>query len=121
MQREILPFERPFVVAHEWSHLAGFADESEANFVGWLTCLRGSVPIGTAAGCSSTASLRRGGSRRSWSSRGDNSGPAARADLQAIAQRLRQQVSPEVSAVGWRVYHRYLKANRIEAGARSYA
>jgi hypothetical protein len=43
VQRDLLPFERPFVIAHEWSHLAGFADESEANFVGWLTCLRGSV------------------------------------------------------------------------------
>ena len=42
VERNLIPFERPFVVAHEWSHLAGFADESEANFVGWLTCLRGS-------------------------------------------------------------------------------
>ncbi len=38
----VLPFERPFLVAHEWSHLAGIADEGEANFVGWLTCRRGS-------------------------------------------------------------------------------
>ena len=38
---DLLPFERPFVVAHEWSHLAGFGDEGEANFVGWLTCLGG--------------------------------------------------------------------------------
>ena len=32
--------ERPFVAAHEWAHLAGYADESEASFVGWLTCMR---------------------------------------------------------------------------------
>ena len=37
----VLSFERPFVVAHEWAHLAGYADESEASFVGWLTCLAG--------------------------------------------------------------------------------
>ena len=30
------------VAAHEWAHLAGYADESEANFVGWLTCARAS-------------------------------------------------------------------------------
>src|SRR5215831_21191402 len=41
---DLLPFERPFVVAHEWSHLAGFADEGEANFVGWLTCARAGAP-----------------------------------------------------------------------------
>ncbi len=32
-------------VAHEWSHLAGYADESEANFVGWLVCMRGPAPV----------------------------------------------------------------------------
>jgi hypothetical protein len=39
---DLLPFERPFVIAHEWSHLAGFANEGEANFLGWLTCMKGS-------------------------------------------------------------------------------
>ncbi|MGH9371463.1 MAG: DUF3810 family protein, partial [Vicinamibacterales bacterium] len=29
---DLLPFERPFVLAHEWALLAGYADESEANF-----------------------------------------------------------------------------------------
>ena len=38
---EVLDVERPFVVAHEWAHLAGYANESEANFVAWLTCVRG--------------------------------------------------------------------------------
>src|SRR6185295_18636817 len=35
---DVLPFERPFVTAHEWSHLAGIADEGDANFVAWLAC-----------------------------------------------------------------------------------
>ena len=30
---DLLDVERPFVIAHEWAHLAGYADESEANFV----------------------------------------------------------------------------------------
>src|SRR4030095_2552504 len=33
---DLLPLERPFVAAHEWAHLAGYADESEANFIGWV-------------------------------------------------------------------------------------
>ena len=37
----VLPFERPFLVAHEWAHLAGYANEAEANFVGVLICLAG--------------------------------------------------------------------------------
>src|SRR4051812_4039324 len=28
---EVLPFERPFILAHEWAHLAGHAPESEAG------------------------------------------------------------------------------------------
>jgi hypothetical protein len=47
--------------------------------------------------------------------------PGPRADLRAVAARLARDVSPQVSAAGWRVYDRYLKANRIEAGAASYA
>ena len=40
-----VPIERPFVVAHEWAHLAGYADESEANFVAWLTGLMGTKQL----------------------------------------------------------------------------
>jgi hypothetical protein len=29
-------------------------------------------------------------------------------------------MNPRVSAVGWRVYDSYLKANRVDAGAASY-
>ena len=38
---DLVPVELPEVLAHEWSHLAGYADESEASFLAWLTCLRG--------------------------------------------------------------------------------
>ncbi len=38
---EVLPVEQPFVIAHEWGHLAGWARESEASYVGWLTCRAG--------------------------------------------------------------------------------
>ena len=41
---DLLPFEQPFVAAHEWAHLAGYADESEASFVGFLTCIRAATP-----------------------------------------------------------------------------
>ena len=39
---EVLPFERPYVLAHEWAHLAGHAPESEASFVAFLACFQGS-------------------------------------------------------------------------------
>jgi hypothetical protein len=61
---DLLPFERPFVVAHEWSHLAGFGDEGEANFVGWLTCLGGrSRAVAAGCSCGEVMSAVRGGER----------------------------------------------------------
>jgi hypothetical protein len=116
----LLPFERPFVVAHEWSHLAGIGDEGEANFVGWLTCVRG----GPAAQYSGALFLYRelasavpAAERRSVAV-ALASGP--RADLQAIRNRYEREVNPRLSELGWRMYDSYLRANRVEAGAASY-
>jgi hypothetical protein len=118
---DLLPFERPFVVAHEWSHLAGFADEGEANFVGWLTCLNGDVPAQYSGWLSFYPELVNNLPRRDRVDLAAGLAPGPREDLRAIADRLTRDVSPRVSAAGWRVYDQYLKANRIEAGAASYA
>jgi hypothetical protein len=118
---DLLPFERPFVVAHEWAHLAGITDEGEANLAGWLACIRGStadqysgwlfmygevlgaLPARDRAGITSRLAV----------------GP--RDDLRAMRDRTQKHVNPRLSAAGWRVYDSYLKANRVEAGAASYA
>ena len=52
---------------------------------------------------------------------GDRLLPGPRRDLEQIAERVRREVRPRVSAAGWRVYDQYLKANRVEAGTASYA
>jgi hypothetical protein len=117
---DLMPFERPFVAAHEWAHLAGYADESEANFVGWLACLRGDV-----------------GARYSgwlylyWQVSGEVGdddrrllaealAPGPRRDVNAIVERLRRGQWPLLRTVGWAVYDQYLKANRVDEGIRSY-
>ena len=117
---DLLPFERPFVAAHEWSHLAGFADESEANFVGWLACIRADVPtqysgwlylfwqvngeLGSAGRAQLAAAL----------------GAGPREDINAIVERLRRAQLPMLRSVSWLVYDQYLKANRVDEGIRSY-
>jgi len=117
---ELLPFERPFVVAHEWSHLAGLADEGDANFLGWLACVQAPPPYeysGWLFLYAELASTFRGPARADLVARLE---PGPRADLAAIRARLARQVSPRLSAAGWRVYDQYLKANRVESGAESY-
>jgi Protein of unknown function (DUF3810) len=117
---DLLPFERPMIVAHEWAHLAGIADEGEANFVGWLACLRGSPAAQYSGWLFLYGELLQSlpSSDRTTIAARIAAGP--RADLNAIRERLRREVSPRLSAVGWSVYDSYLKANRVEAGAASY-
>jgi hypothetical protein len=46
------------------------------------------------------------------------SGP--RRDIDDIAERLRRGRWPLLQQSSWKVYDQYLKANRVEAGVRSY-
>ena len=38
--RDIPPYNLPFTMGHELSHLKGFESEKEANFLGYLCCIR---------------------------------------------------------------------------------
>lgn len=118
---DLLPFERPFVVAHEWSHLAGIGDEGEANFVGWLACVRATLPSQYSGWLFLYPELARSTAPRERAALGATLHDGPRADLRAIRDRVARDVSPKVSAAGWRVYDSYLKANRVEAGTASYA
>ena len=111
-------FEQPEVLAHEWAHLAGYADESEANFVAWLTTLRGDA-LAQYSGWLSAYS--RATAVLSKARRGElpplDDGP--RRDLSAIVARYRAS-SPLVREAARDVYDSYLKANRIEEGIANY-
>jgi hypothetical protein len=110
---DLLDVERPFVIAHEWAHLAGYADESEANFVAYLACQRGD-----AAARYSAALMVLGyaaGSRPL--NEALEMGPQI--DLYAIRHRYRQ-TSGVLRFAARESYDRYLKANRVEKGIESY-
>jgi hypothetical protein len=117
---DVLPFERPLVVAHEWSHLAGIADEGEANFAGWLTCVRGSTADQYSGWLFLYGELARALPPRERASVAATLAAGPRDDLAAIRDRLARHLNRRVSAAGWRVYDSYLKANRIDAGTASY-
>jgi hypothetical protein len=117
---DLLPFERPFVAAHEWAHLAGYADESEASFVGWLTCLRANVGAQYSGWLALywQVSGEVGQSDRDAIAEALEAGP--RRDLDAVVARVRRGEQPWLRDAGWRMYDQYLKANRVEQGVRSY-
>ena len=110
--------ERPFVVAHEWAHLAGYAPEADANFVAWRVTQRAGVASRYSGwlfllGESRTAGAAR--ARRREASAELAAGP--RDDLAAIDRRAAAQVDL-VQRVGWRVYDGYLRSQGVPEGVR---
>jgi len=110
---DLLDVERPFVIAHEWAHLAGYADESEANFIAYLTCQRGDA----AARYSSALMLIGYAPGTRALKEALEMGP--KIDLYAIQTRYRQ-TSGMLRFAARESYDRYLKANRVEKGIESY-
>jgi hypothetical protein len=117
---DTLPFERPFVLTHEWAHLAGYANEAEANFVAWLACTQGDAMAkysGWLAIFEHVAASVPKADRAALTSR-LAAGP--RRDLQAAAARY-ARASPAVRTAARDAYDTYLRANRVTQGVASYA
>jgi Protein of unknown function (DUF3810) len=117
---DVLPFEHPFVLAHEWAHLAGYANEGEANFVAWLTCSQGdamAVYSGWMAIFEHVVAALPKGDRVALTSQLQD-GP--RRDLQEAAARYARS-SPVVRTAARDVYDSYLRANRVPEGVESYS
>jgi hypothetical protein len=116
---DLLPSERSFTLAHEWAHLAGYADESEANFVAWLACVR-SAPAAQYNGWVAAYRYLSAVLPRDERSRlRARLSPAVVADLAAINHRL-ARASPTLAHAARGAYDSYLRANRVEEGIASY-
>jgi hypothetical protein len=118
---DLLPFERPFVAAHEWSHLAGYADEAEASFVGWLACVRADQPSQYSAWLFLLWQIRAEAPRSERDALDASLLAGPRGDMAAVAERLRRGAAPALQRASWAAYDSYLKANRVEEGVRSYS
>jgi hypothetical protein len=117
---DLLPFERPFVAAHEWAHLAGYAHEAEANFVGWLTALRADARAQYSAWLFLYWQISGEVGEQERARLAAALEPGPRRDVEAIVARLRRGRWPVLQRAGWAAYDQYLKANRVDEGIRSY-
>ena len=118
--QSLLPFERESTIAHEWAHLAGYADESEANFLGWLICMRGSAAAQYSGWLSLYGTVMNALPRADRQAISVTLDEGPRRHLRAISERIQRQTSPVASKAGYAMYDKFLKANRVEAGVRSY-
>lgn len=117
---DVLPVERPSVLAHEWAHLAGYADESEANFIAWISGVRSADPVAQYSAWLDAYSHAANVLPRSVRASLPPLAEGPRQDLRAIAARYARS-SPFVRSAARGVYDSYLKANKIEEGIANYA
>lgn len=112
---DILWFEYPFNLAHEWGHLAGIARESDANFVGALTTLRDPDPV-----------LRYSGLLVVYGAMPRNKRFDARlsrlvlSDYDAMRRRNERHIKPLAFKFAWNTYDKYLKSQHVETGVINY-
>lgn len=117
---DLLPFERPFIAAHEWAHLAGYADEAEASFVGWLACVRAGIEAQYSGWLALYWQVNSEVNQAEQARLAEALGAGPQRDIDAVVARVRAGEWPWLQNAGWRMYDQYLKANRVEEGVRSY-
>ena len=117
---DILPVEKPSVLAHEWAHLAGYADESEANFLAWISCVRSVDPVARYSAWLDAYLLATNALPREMRAALPSLDNGPRQDLSDIAARYARS-SLFVRSAARGVYDSYLKANRVEEGIANYA
>ncbi len=112
----LFPVERPAIFAHEWSHVSGFNDETEANFIATLACITSRDPL-----------LRYSGWLLVWENLPQNvhlthaMGRLPYDDIMAIRARYAKNVNEHVERASRAAYDGYLKSNHVKAGFASYA
>jgi hypothetical protein len=117
---DLTPPERPAVLAHEWAHLSGFADEADASFIGVLAALRADPAAQYSAWLTifnHAASQLPSAEASALMKRLD---PGVQADLRASYARAEAQIDV-VADASWITYNQYLKSQGVEEGVASYS
>ena len=116
MASDLLWFERPFDMAHEWSHDAAYAREDEANYLAIITCLRSPDPAVEYSGWFELflyLPQKRHYAKREFA-------PLVWADFKALRERNARHINAILAHWTWRTYNAYLKSNRIASGIANY-
>jgi Protein of unknown function (DUF3810) len=113
---DVLWFERPFALSHEWSHVAAYAREDEANYLAILTCIRSTDPRVEYSGWLELFLYlppKTHYTRRTFD-------PLVWADFQAMRRRDAHHINVLLSHWTWNTYNAYLKTNHVASGIYNY-
>lgn len=115
--------EMPFTSCHELSHLRGYMNEGEANYIGWLACIGSDDPA-----------FRRSGWLIAWSYAGSSLRRTDPDKFEEVAADLPESAAAEIRAnhefwashetkaseIQDQVNDAYLKSNGLKDGVASY-
>ncbi len=121
--REMTPYNIPFTACHELSHLKGYMDEGEANFIGWLACMN-----------SEHWAFKRSGLMMAWVFAGNELNNVNPKEFSRIRKTLPKDITQELhdnnefwdkyetkaSEIQDQINDAYLQFNGLELGIRSY-
>ncbi len=113
---DLLWFERPFDYAHEWSHVAAYAREDEANYLAIVSCLRSPDPAIRYSGWFELflyLPQKRRYAHREFV-------PLVWEDFAALRRRNGRHINTLLAHWSWRTYNAYLKSNRVASGVANY-
>jgi hypothetical protein len=123
LNRNLPVFLKPFVACHELAHQLGYANESEANFVGFLACRQSAHPMFRYAAHLEMLMLANRQLRMTDSLAAATILKQCQAGVQKDLQTWRiyqGRQSRLMGAVFERVFDVFLKTNRQRDGIRSY-
>jgi len=123
---KLLPVQKPFTYAHEYSHLLGVSSEAEANWWAWNVCNSSSVPaIRYSAELTMLSYVRSNAARvlspeqfDEWQA---SIAPEVLNDYRAKNEYWKEFRNPTLDKLQEVVYDLFLKGNNIPSGTQNYS
>ncbi|HKJ41153.1 MAG TPA: DUF3810 domain-containing protein [Sunxiuqinia sp.] len=122
INRNLLPVEYPFVLAHEKAHQFGITSEAEANFYAWLVCTQS--PSKLLQYSANLYVLRyfiyEGYELTDIKELAAEINEPVKLDLRKIREHWMKLRNKKIDAVATKVNDAYLKTNKVEKGIEDY-
>lgn len=121
--RDMTEYNIPFTACHELSHLRGFMQEEEANFIAYLACMESDVPefrySGSMLGWIHCTNALRREDTEAWRDVRGRLSEKAVPDLLSNSE-FWSSYEGKAAEVSEKINDHYLKANGQEDGVKSY-
>ena len=122
VNKQVLPIEYPFVLAHEKAHQLGVTSEAEANFYSWLVCLNSSSQqIQYSAKLFISFHLfRQARGLEAYKKLVAEISPDVQADINKISEHWNKLRNATMDKTASKLNDAYLKHNNIKSGIKDY-